>query len=227
MLDPEAAKEQLKKWQVSQEAGGIWKADRWMPAIKKLPKNPREVGFALLGKDKSGEVYTDFIRPYARYQQLLGEGLEKLTKAERIKLFRTFFGKLASDVELGWQWLKSAPYSAGYYARPFRAGKSPNLTSKRRAAWVQSMIALASGFRDDVLTAPWLAAWVPYIQIGWKITIPTSGRSWPPRWTLVEKRGMKSSKFCVLRRAKNTRLAAWVSTSFGVCYVHHGPKVGN
>ncbi|TWU12130.1 hypothetical protein CA54_09480 [Symmachiella macrocystis] len=168
MLDPEAAKEQLEKWQVSQEADGNGNADRWLSAVKKLPKKPREVGFALLGKDKSGKDHTGFMDFLASYRQLPGEGLETLTKAERTKLFRTFFGKFAGDVELGWQWLKSAPYSAGYYHRPFRAAKLPNLSSKRRAAWVHSMIALAGGFRDDVLTAPWLAAWSPYIQIGWQ-----------------------------------------------------------
>ncbi len=166
MLKLEAAKERLAQWRIKDV--GDDDDGRFDSAINKLPKKLREIAFALLGRDAKGEELNFRIAYYRGLPQETCVAFDKLTKAERAKLFRTFFGKLATDVELGWQWLKGAPYSTGYYRQPFRPGKSAALTLGRRADWIRSLVELGGVFRDDVLTAPWLAAWVPYIQIGWR-----------------------------------------------------------
>ncbi|MHC4401070.1 MAG: DUF5724 domain-containing protein [Planctomycetota bacterium] len=167
MLKPEAAKKQLEKWQIDPGGDDEPALDRFLPAVRKLPKQLQTIGYSLLDRDSRGKDAWDDWDKRTAFHRLQAHALEGLSSRDRLRVFRTLFGSLAGHVEIAWRWMESAPYSHGYTQTPFRAPNSPELTLEARGDWVRSLVRLAAAFQSDVLTPQWLAAWVPYIEIGW------------------------------------------------------------
>ena len=125
-------------------------------------KSCADVACSILNRNAQGEeVDWETIQPFHRQQKL---ALEQLARTDRLKLFRTFFGKRTNDVDRAWQWLKSAPYCEDYDANPFRAPKNPQLSLEKRIGFLRHMVSLAGLFRDGFPSPSFLAAWVPYIK---------------------------------------------------------------
>ncbi len=169
MLNPEAAKKQLEKWRVAQDADDQEPVDRFLPSVKKLPNQLRGIGYSFLGRDSKGAEwdYPEHWEKNGEFQREQSDVLDGLSGRDRLRVFRTFFGQLGDQIELTWQWMKSSPYSHGYSRTPFRAPHSPEATVATRGDWVRGMLPIAAGFQREVLTPQWLAAWVPHISIGW------------------------------------------------------------
>ncbi len=167
MLKPEAAKKQLKQWLVISDEEEDSPVDRFLPAVKKLPKKLRDIGFSLMGRDAKGSDDWDDWSKCLEFQQSQRQVLDQLARRDRNRLFRTFFGGLAGDIELTWQWMKSVPYGDSYSRIPFRAPTAPEVTLDIRAEWLSQLLSVAAGLQSDVLTPQWLAAWIPHLEIGW------------------------------------------------------------
>lgn len=167
MLKPEVAKKQLAQFRFSSSEEDESNLDRFLPAVEKLPKKLRAIGYSLLERNaKGGDEWEGWLQRETFQNQQL-QALEELAARDRLQIFRIFFGGMAEDVEAAWQWMKSAPYKLDYLETPFRAPRSPEVTLATRRSWLVDLLPLAASIRTDVLTPAWLAAWVPYIEAGW------------------------------------------------------------
>ena len=160
MLKPAAAKKQLAQWRLDPDDDQVDLVERHLPAVKKLPKKLKDVGMALLGLDAGGERGRDWEKQSA-FQSAQEQVLDDLSKRDRLRILRLFGGPLADDLEVGWQWMKQAPYAVGFTSTPFRAPHLPAATLEGRWTWLREMFALVAAFQPEVLTAPWLAASSP------------------------------------------------------------------
>ena len=59
MLKPEAARKRLEEWQVEGATGRGQVAERFAPAVRKLPAPLRTIAFAMLDLDPSGNEWKD------------------------------------------------------------------------------------------------------------------------------------------------------------------------
>ncbi len=165
MLTPEAAKNQLEQWQVPEDD------DRLPAAVATLAGPLRNVGYGLLGRDGQGESLTYWNGD--EHQKRLREAgcrLDQLPRKDRLKIFGAVAPRLADALDASWAFLRRTPYQVGYTRRAFRAPNHPEATATSRAAWVNQLLGLIGRFREDVPTAPWLAAWAPHLE-----TMPGGG----------------------------------------------------
>jgi len=145
-MNPAEAKKQLEQWTTSTDDEDDDEGQaRFQSAVEKLPKRLRDVGYALLGLDRGGKPGWEDYGKKQRFHREQERILDRLSRTDRLKLFRIFFGKLADAVELTWHWLKSAPMSNH---NPFRTPGAPELSLLRRVAWVRSLLPLGGADRS-------------------------------------------------------------------------------
>jgi hypothetical protein len=75
---------------------------------------------------------------------------------------------LAEHLELGWQFLKAAPYTHGFTRKAFRAPDHPRATLSKRRTWLTALLGLAGKYRTDVISISWLASWAPHLGEAWR-----------------------------------------------------------
>src|SRR5262245_48422319 len=111
MLKPEAARKRLEEWQVEGITGRGDLAERFGPAIGKLPSGLRAIAFAFLDRDPAGNEWKD--KEWHEYQGLRARAARELDRQsgdKRTEVFATFYPRLARELELAWQARKSATY---------------------------------------------------------------------------------------------------------------------
>ncbi len=160
-----AIEKQLEQFRIESED---WDASVFLPKLKRLPKELKGPAFALLNLDDLGrELPSEWQEPdkweVANKKVAAQQAkLDKLSAADRRKIFACFVPKIAAAMEQAWQHLKTTPYRVGYGGRPFRAAKDAALTLPRRIEWLSSFIHHISAYDPQVITLPWLAQWAPY-----------------------------------------------------------------
>lgn len=164
MLSPEAAKEQLQNFLIEQKGPSIHVTERLLPDARKLPTRLRPIGYALLNRDTNGEQEWGTWRDRVKNEEEQYAILDQLPKKDRLQLFRTFLPTLADDVEVTWQWLKSAAYPSVV----FRSPKCPEYSHYLRGDWVKSFITAVEDIKPEALSPAWLAAWLPHLSRGWR-----------------------------------------------------------
>ncbi len=108
-----------------------------------------------------GPVYAAEAKNNTFYQESRLEAAVKvgqLPVADRLRLFRAIFGKIAPQVEAAWNLFEILPYQTGYIRRPFRSPNQP--LPEARAIWISRLADSIQGYDQDVT---WFAAWAPYL----------------------------------------------------------------
>ncbi len=163
MIKPEKAKQLLEAWELPASKQDDWKPiDRYRPAIKKLPAKLRNIAFALLSEHPTQDDWSDWEARRDFISKQIGQA-DKLTSGERKKIFGVFFGPMASDVELAWQFGKNSPHEYTL----FRSPKRPAATVSDHWDMGDSLIDIVKDRTKDSLSCEWLVTWVPYITHGW------------------------------------------------------------
>ena len=136
-----------------------------------MPKSLKSIGFALFDLDEKGNEADDDWddendqkkREAAEARKLeLNEQFEKLSIADRKKIFGALAPEIADWLEAAWQFLKMVPYQVGYVRKAFRAPKNPEVTLASRIQWIRSFATATSEFQTSALTLPWLASWAQH-----------------------------------------------------------------
>jgi len=162
MLKPEQAKERLAEWHLPPES------NRYVDGIKSLPISVQAATAMLCGlvtpeqNKQGGDWYTK----RQHFAQAAFQ-LESATIADRAAAFTLIAPQLAPAMESAWQLLKTGPYQTGYARRAFRAPRHPHLFVHRHGDWCASLAQAFGKFRPEILTAQWLAAWAPHLQLGY------------------------------------------------------------
>ena len=159
MLTPEAAKNQLEQWCVTDDD------DQPPAAVAKLVGPVRSIAYGLLGRDDQGEVL-DYLHweENQRRQREAGRRLDQMPRKERLKIFGAAAPRLAEALETTWEFLRRTPYQRGGSRKAFRVPNHPEATAESRAAWVRRLVDMVALLREDVPTPPWLAAWAPHLE---------------------------------------------------------------
>ena len=159
MIKPEAAKKLLEQWDLPASQKDDWQeVDRYRAALKKLPKKLRDIGFAFLGEHPTGQDWDwEKRREFIEQQK---QACDKLSATDRKKLFAQFFGSMAADVELAWQFLRGLPN--GYVV--FRSPQDPAATLSQRWNVTESLLNIVSSRTKEVLSTAWLVTWAPYVS---------------------------------------------------------------
>ena len=176
MAKLEAIQEQLKQFRYAantedvdldddDEAPSLMN-DRYGAAIKKLPAALKGLAFYLMNCDEKGVALPQQWRAKESEKKLLETLAEKmpaqfdkLSAADRQKVFAVFCPQLAGTLETAWQWLKRQTYSIGYYRKSFRVPQQASATLEGRWQWLQSFIRVSAQFKAECFTPAWLAAW--------------------------------------------------------------------
>src|SRR6185436_21075831 len=117
MLTPEQAREQLKAFQLPDNKARLAR-------VAALPTSLRQIGEAALDFNvRYPQTEEQRQRAPARGEHL--ERLDRLSLAERQKLFGALFPRLAAQVEAAWQLRGRLPYQIGWQRRAFRASSAP------------------------------------------------------------------------------------------------------
>lgn len=163
MATNETIQKQLEQWKIENEDSRL--DTRVIPGLKKLPEKLRLIGFALFELDKTGKEFhrLDFDDEHQdeyvelkRWQEKTKTEIDKLSVADRKKIFATIGKDLADGIELAWQNMKLAPYN---FRSSFRAPNNPELTLKSRVIWLREFASCVSEYDESVVTPTWLAAW--------------------------------------------------------------------
>ena len=166
MLTPDEAVRQLQKMLLPTDDENEREAANLANAAR-LPKLLRPVAYALLNRDADGAAFeSDDFGNCLRRQNARYAELETWSAAQRVQLFKAFFPRLAEQIELGWQFLKTTPYTHGYARKAFRAPHHAEATFPKRRRWLENLMLLPGMYEKDQLTATWLAAWAPHLGAG-------------------------------------------------------------
>ena len=163
----DALQNQLAQFRIVAEEQANNDHQRWIDAMKSLPKKLKLIGLALLNIDESGkEVYhhQDDAQSKASREQIKKSRLEfdTLSVKDRNKIFQFVAPQMTDLLEQAWQYLKQTPYQHGYQVRPFRAPNNPEFTLDTRLAWLQRFIDETEDYKPEILTVAWLAQWSPH-----------------------------------------------------------------
>ncbi|WP_200892472.1 hypothetical protein [Aliterella atlantica] len=154
MLNPEYAKEQLQAFRIPN-----WKATK-AALVANLPEALREIVFAILECDRSGQPYTEYHAKYDAQNKAVGQ-LDDLSIEERIKIFALLFPKIYLHVEAAWQLFSRLPYQLGWQRKAFRAPHNSDITKPARCNWLKELLYRVEGYDQDIT---WFAAWTPYLN---------------------------------------------------------------
>jgi hypothetical protein len=164
VLTPDAAKQQLASWFVRGDAAAS--EEPLLSQVAKLARPLRSIAYGLLGRNAEGKepepLY--FMKEVRRLHVQAGAQLDAMSAGQRLRFFATFLPKMAEDVELGWQFLKRAPYQSDYARQSFRAPNNPETTLVGRTDLLSDLLTVATRFQKEILTARWLAAWAPHVE---------------------------------------------------------------
>lgn len=165
MLSPERAAELLKPM-----ANDKWEQKR-LVAVKLLPQDARKVAYAIMRRDEHGKALTAYNnghwhqarldklhRAYSRARALL----DALNDEDRRAIFDTLFGRLAPNVQQGYDLLYRLPYQTDYRRKAFRAPYSSRVTRSTRLSWLTDLLYTVGPY-DQPIT--WFASWATYL--GW------------------------------------------------------------
>jgi HEAT repeat protein len=157
MLKPDRARDELAR---CRRADGN---RRRVAALARLPRRLGAAGTCLLGLDSRGRKISDsFVE---RDTWLLGAcHLDKLTAADRIKVFEALFPQLGTHVEAAWKLVRHLPYGTGPDRQPFRAPYHPEVTRPARVEWLRSLLTELEGYEQDVI---WMATWAGHLGSGY------------------------------------------------------------
>lgn len=163
MLKPDEAKKQLAQFLLDDEDPFTESQDRFLPQLRKLPAKLQRIGRHLSGledDDDEAEQFTSY--------RTAGIDFDKLSKSDRTKLLKLYFGDFAGYAQLGWDWLKAQGIAGDEDNRwPFRSPGDSDLTAARRTDWLRDMINLSRYLKDGTMSPTWLAAWAPHLDVGW------------------------------------------------------------
>lgn len=157
---------QVDQWRIDDDNDSFEAV--FVPAIKRLPKELKAPAFAILNLDELGRELPDqWDEPLKREKagaklQQAKSKLDKLSAANRRKIFACFAPKIAGWMEMTWQRLKTTSYQVDYTHRPYRAAKNPAVTLPGRLDWLLTFVGCIAEFDLPVITLPWLAQWTPH-----------------------------------------------------------------
>lgn len=157
MLNHEQAEKRLKPYQIKN-----WEKAR-LAAVGQLPGEMKKAGFALLDRNPEGKAFKDWQKRNKAHRDA-GDALQKMSSANRQRVFTALFPKLGAYIEKGWQLFQRLPYEADYDRKGFRAPTDPEAHRDERFNWVQSVIASFKNYDQDVA---WCAAWTPHVSGGY------------------------------------------------------------
>jgi hypothetical protein len=168
MLTPEVAKQRLEQWQLRQEDADDNGHDVLVTKAGRLPKSLRSIAYLLLGRDADGKE-PDGQYPVGRWRRQPKDcaELDAWPPAQRLRLFHEFLPNLAEQLELGWQFLKAAPYAQGYARKAFRSPNQEKTTLPKRQEWLAGLLNLSGSYQGEALTPSWLACWAPHLGPRW------------------------------------------------------------
>ena len=163
MSQNESLQQQLQQW-IEEDNGMNASDERLLNRIKKLPAKLRSIALAAFQFNASGErtiryTYDGHDKATLKWLAIWRPKIEKLSAADRTKIFSVLGKKIAPWIEKGWQYLKTAPYRQGHYQTPFRAPNNPELTFESRLNWLGDLASVFSSIKPDALTPVWLAEW--------------------------------------------------------------------
>ena len=163
----DAIQKQLQQFRIANEDNTNDDHHRWIDAMKSLSKKLQGIGLALLNLDESGKEFyhykTDEKSKKALEQiRKSRQEFDRISVADRKKLFQIIAPKMTDWLEAAWQQLKLTPYQQGYQVRPFRAPNNPEFTLTTRLAWLERFIGATNNYKPDILTVGWLAQWSPH-----------------------------------------------------------------
>jgi hypothetical protein len=145
------AREQVKQFRDPQGTR------RCVAALRQLPRNPARAGLALFGYDTSGELIRDPVENATALADA-ARFLESSSGRERLRLFAALFPSLSSALEATWKLLHRTPY-----VQSFRAPNNATVSLAARFNLLRALLNLLKDYRADVVDAPWLATWAPYL----------------------------------------------------------------
>lgn len=165
MLSLKAAKAELETFLEARESAWGDNNERFGDRITKLPTKLREFAYRLarLTNDDDDDSLDYEERSAANQKQMLA--FDKLPQASRLKILKLFFGDLAPQIELTWNWLTTATFTDYEFEFPFRSPKDRTASLNYRVQWLHEMISLAGFVKDKTLTVQWLAIWGGHLTI--------------------------------------------------------------
>jgi len=145
-------------------------ANCFLPAVKKLPKELRKIGYALLGCDADGNSDLTERAALRAFQLEQAVALERLDGARLRQLLTALLRSMAEPAAAAWQWMRSLPLPAELCEPPFRAPLSAEPTADEltqlehwalayRWHWLVQLIGLAAPYEGNTLSPAWLATW--------------------------------------------------------------------
>ncbi|MBI3861253.1 MAG: hypothetical protein HY290_05100, partial [Planctomycetia bacterium] len=159
MLKPEIAAKQLEEKQFKEPDR------RFLPEAADLPAHLKALAFVLLDRNPDGsERKSGDWQALQKWRLEAAAAIDDLSATDRLTLLRMFFPNVAEHVEAGWQLLKRAPYQTGSSRKSFRSPALAKSSHAQRLSWLDDLVELAKRYPADLLTAPALAAWAPYLQ---------------------------------------------------------------
>lgn len=174
MLQSKVAESRLSTWQIAErdEFDPDETVTRFATRIQALPARLASIAYGLYGLNEQGEHDAtdedsdDRTDPAERRRNAALADLDRLSARDRTQLLKVPFPQLAADVNRAWEFLQSAPYSTRYDRQAFRAPAHPEVSLAWRGEWLGTLLKLAEKYQEDIVTAPWLATWAPYLEVG-------------------------------------------------------------
>lgn len=159
---------QLAQWRIPVDPEiDDWDAKlaRIIPVLKKLPEKLRNIGYAAFELNARGEKAELFsyrnddetdkrIEEDRKFLIKWRPEIDKLSVADRSKIFAALGKELAPTIEAAWQYLKSTPYQGC-----FRAPKNPSISLENRVRWLNQLASAIAEFQPEVVTVPWMIGW--------------------------------------------------------------------
>jgi hypothetical protein len=153
MLNPEYAQEQLQTFRIPN-----WRETKVSKAAD-LPETLKEIVFAILERDPSGQVYSEYRSKHEAQDRGFSQ-LNSLTAEERLTIFELLFPQIYLYIEAAWQLFSQLPYQIGWQRKAFRAPNTPEINKKVRFQWLKQLFSSIEGYDRDIT---WFAAWTPYL----------------------------------------------------------------
>lgn len=152
------------------DSGESSTANCFLPAVKKLPKDLRKIGYALLGCDADGNLDQIDRAALRAFQFEQAVALDRLEGARLRRLLTAVLRSMAEPAEAAWQWMRSLPLPAELCEAPFRAPLSTETAGDElsqleywalayRWHWLVQIIGLAAPYEGSTLSPAWLATW--------------------------------------------------------------------
>lgn len=162
MSKSEPLQKQLQQW--LKDESYIERNEQLLARIKKLPAKLRPIAmvafeFNAAGERCSHDSFEDDEEATQKWFRIWRPKIEKISAADRKKIFAVIGKGLAPSIEVAWQYLKTAPYRVSHTQTPFRAPKNPEVTFESRMSWLAELCRDLSSIKPEILEPVWLATW--------------------------------------------------------------------